>query len=216
MILSRVVIVATHPVLERMIRSAAAAAGLDPVESAVIEDLRSMIVEPTIVVVDADAPDGSSLHPLHLLRESGHDVRSIVLCDRVDGRRALEALRLGASAIVRKQNDLRELEEVLVQVAGGERVLPPELERTLVDELGRLARQAREWSSVGSAITRREREILVLLAEGFTTQQVGRRLGISPRTVESHVAKLYRKLAVSTRLQALARAASLGIIRLDA
>jgi DNA-binding NarL/FixJ family response regulator len=199
MILTRVVIVATHPVLERMIRSAAVAAGLDPVESAVIEDLRSMIVEPTIVVVDADAPDGSSLHPLHLLRESGHDVRSIVLCDRVDGRRALEALRLGASAIVRKQNDLRELEEVLVQVAGGERVLPPELERTLVDELGR-----------------REREILVLLAEGFTTQQVGRRLGISPRTVESHVAKLYRKLAVSTRLQALARAASLGIIRLDA
>ena len=95
-------------------------------------------------------------------------------------------------------------------------MVPPELERTLVDELGRLARQARERSSVGSAITRREREILVLLADGFTTRQVGRRLGISPRTVETHVAKLYRKLAVSTRLQALARAASLGIIQLDA
>ena len=216
MILKRVVIVATHPVLERMIRSAAVAAGLDPVESAVIEDLHSMTAEPTMVVVDADAPDGSSLHPLHLLREPGRDVRSIVLCDRVDGRRALEALRLGASALVRKQDGLRELEAVLVRVAAGDRVVPPELERTLVDELGRLARQAREWSSVGSAITRREREILVLLAEGFTTQQVGRRLGISPRTVESHVAKLYRKLAVSTRLQALARAASLGIIRLDA
>jgi DNA-binding NarL/FixJ family response regulator len=216
MILKRVVIVATHPVLERMIRLAAVAAGLDPVESAVIEDLHSMTAEPTIVVVDADAPDGSSLHPLHLLREPGRDVRSIVLCDRVDGRRALEALRLGASALVRKQDGLRELEAVLVRVAAGERVVPPELERTLVDELGRLARQARERSSVGSAITRREREILVLLADGFTTRQVGRRLGISPRTVETHVAKLYRKLAVSTRLQALARAASLGIIRLDA
>ena len=45
-------------------------------------------------------------------------------------------------------------------------------------------------------ITPREREILGLLAEGFTTHQIGRRLGISPRTVETHASKLYRKLGV--------------------
>ena len=54
-----------------------------------------------------------------------------------------------------------------------------------------------------------------LLAEGFTTHQIGRRLGISPRTVETHARKLYRKRGVKTRIQAIARAASLGLIDLD-
>ena len=59
---------------------------------------------------------------------------------------------------------------------------------------------------------RRELEILTMVSHGSTMQQVGRRLGISPRTVETHVAKLYRKLGVRTRVQAVAKAAELGLI----
>jgi DNA-binding CsgD family transcriptional regulator len=64
-------------------------------------------------------------------------------------------------------------------------------------------------------VTPRERQILQLLAEGLTMRQVARRLEISPRTVETHVAKLYRKLDVRTRVQAIARAASIGLIDLE-
>ncbi len=67
---------------------------------------------------------------------------------------------------------------------------------------------------VGGALTPREREILDLLAEGFTMRQIGRRLGISTRTVETHVAKIYRKLSVRSRVQAVSRAAALGLIEL--
>jgi DNA-binding CsgD family transcriptional regulator len=52
----------------------------------------------------------------------------------------------------------------------------------------------------------------VLVSQGLTMQQAGRRLGISPRTVETHVAKLYRKLGVRTRVQAVGRAVQLGLI----
>jgi DNA-binding CsgD family transcriptional regulator len=90
----------------------------------------------------------------------------------------------------------------------------PSLEQVAVLELGRFARQAREGSAVRATLTPREQEILGLLADGMTMQQIGRRLGISPRTVETHVSKLYRKLAVRTRVQAVARAASLGLIDL--
>ena len=55
---------------------------------------------------------------------------------------------------------------------------------------------------LAGTVTEREREILALLADGMTMRQVGRRLGISPRTVESHVGKLYRKLGVGSRVQA--------------
>ena len=53
-----------------------------------------------------------------------------------------------------------------------------------------------------------------MVSRRVTMQQVGTRLGISPRTVETHVAKLYRKLGVRTRVQAVSRAAQLGLIEL--
>jgi DNA-binding CsgD family transcriptional regulator len=65
---------------------------------------------------------------------------------------------------------------------------------------------------VVGTLTPRERQILGLLSEGLTMQQMGRRLGISPRTVETHVSGIYRKLGVRTRVQAVSRAASLGLI----
>jgi len=61
-------------------------------------------------------------------------------------------------------------------------------------------------------ITDRQRQVIELIAAGCSNEEVASRLGISPRTVESHVAKLYRKLEVRTRVQAVSRAVSLGLI----
>ena len=63
-----------------------------------------------------------------------------------------------------------------------------------------------------ATLTPREHQILLMVSQGFTMQQAGHRLGISPRTVETHVAKLYRKLGVRSRVQAVSRAAQLGLI----
>ena len=93
-------------------------------------------------------------------------------------------------------------------------MIAPELEQAAVLELGSLARQAREGSEMRASLTPREHEILLMVSQGLTMQQAGSRLGISPRTVETHVAKLYRKLGVRTRVQAVARAAQLGLIDL--
>jgi len=92
--------------------------------------------------------------------------------------------------------------------------IDPALEQAAVMELGRFAKQAREGSEMAASLTRRELQILELISTGLTMRQTATRLGISPRTVETHVAKLYRKLAVRTRVQAVARAASLGLIDL--
>jgi two-component system response regulator DevR len=127
----------------------------------------------------------------------------------------LEAMRAGADGFVVKAEGMRTLATMIVDLASGERVITPELERAAVEELGQVAQRAREGAEVRGILTQREREVLTLLGEGLTMRQIGRRLGISPRTVESHVAKLYRKLGVATRVQALARAATLGLIELE-
>jgi DNA-binding CsgD family transcriptional regulator len=60
----------------------------------------------------------------------------------------------------------------------------------------------------------REMQILLLMGDGLTMQQIARRLGISPRTVETHATNLYRKLDVRTRVQAVAKAATIGLIEM--
>ena len=69
-------------------------------------------------------------------------------------------------------------------------------------------------AEVRATLTSREHEILLLISRGHTIQQIASRLAISPKTVETHVAKLYRKLDVRTRVQAVARAHALGLIEL--
>ncbi len=212
-----VLIVSAHPVIEQMVRAAAEAAGSTQVRTVAFgTDLAAIADDPaSIVVVDVDGDGRSGLRRLRDVSETLPQARPVVLSDRAEGPQILAAMRMGAWAVVRKPDGLRELSAILIRVVAGERVLPPDLERSALAELGRFAQRAREGSSVEATITQREREILTLLSEGFTTQQAGRRLGISPRTVEAHVAKLYRKLSVRTRLQAIARAVSLGLIRLD-
>ena len=128
--------------------------------------------------------------------------------------RCWSAMRLGVDAYLIKPDGLRRIGDAIRRVLDGERAIDPALEQAAVLELGRFARQARESSEIDASLTSREREILELLAEGLTMQQIGRRLDISPRTVETHVANLYRKLAVRSRVQAVSRAASLGLIEL--
>jgi DNA-binding NarL/FixJ family response regulator len=104
--------------------------------------------------------------------------------------------------------------DAIRRTAAGERMIDAQVEQAAVAELGRFARRTREGAEVAALLTPRELEILTLLADGLTMRQVARRLAISARTVETHVAKIYRKLGVRTRVQAVARAASIGLIKL--
>lgn len=213
-----ILIVSGHPVIEGVVRLAAGAiADVDDVATLPSADeLEASIgrVEPDIIVIDVDPRSGIDPGVARRARLASGDARIVVLSDEVDGPTVLEAMRIEVHAFLRKPEALRDMGSVLLRVLAGERVIDPDLARSAVLELGRFARQAREASEVGASLTPREREVLELLAEGFTMQQIGRRLGISPRTVETHVAKLYRKLEVRTRLQAVARAAQLGLIHL--
>ena len=94
-------------------------------------------------------------------------------------------------------------------------MVDPRLEQAAVMALGRFARQAREGSEIEATPHAARAQILTMISRGFTMQQVGTRLGISARTVETHVAKLYRKLGVRTRVQAVSKAAQLGLLDLD-
>ena len=215
---TRIAIAGGHPVIRRVVRlSCASVAGAEVVgevgTAAEVADLCRR-ERPDLLVLDLELPDGDGLDALRALRDEGFEAPVLALTDRTGGADVLEALKLGVRGYLGKADGLRGVADAIRGIVSGERLITPDLEQAAVMALGRFARQAREGSEMSASLTPREREILLMVSDGLTMQQIARRLSISPRTVETHVAKLYRKLGVRTRMQAVTRAASLGLIDL--
>jgi DNA-binding NarL/FixJ family response regulator len=213
---ARVVIAVEHPVLREAVRrSCDAVTGVEVIGE--VEDLGGLLEvchaeRPDVVVMGDELVGCDGPEALRLARDHGVSAGVLMISDRTDGASVLGALKLGVRGYLDKAQGYRGVGAAVRLVAAGERVIDPELEQAAVIALGSFARNAREGSEVRATLTPREHEILVMVSTGSTMQQVARRLGISPRTVETHVAKLYRKLGVRTRVQAVARAAQLGLI----
>ena len=148
------------------------------------------------------------------IREEGLPVRILVLTARTDEEALFESVLVGVEGYLEKASGIRVIADALSRVAGGERVFTQAQMRGAVAELGRRARHAREQDGASANLSAREIEVLEQAAGGFTVGQIARRLVLSPRTVETHLGNAYRKLGVSNRVQALARASGLGLIRI--
>jgi DNA-binding NarL/FixJ family response regulator len=181
---------------------------------------RALLVEeidhrhPAIAVVDLEPAGPDSIELIRTLATVDPAVQVVLLTDRVDGTIALEAMRADVRGLLLKPDALRHLAPTLRRIVAGERVIDAALEGSALSTLGRVARQARAGTLVEASLSRREMEVLRLMGDGLTMRQIARRLGISVRTVETHATKLYRKLDVRSRVQAVAKAASIGLIEL--
>ncbi len=132
--------------------------------------------------------------------------RVLVLDAEEDAAALLDAIEAGASGYLTKQSSVAELAEAIRAVHRKEISIPLEMVAALISGLiGRRREQERTASQV-SALTRREREVLLLLAEGVDTLTVSHALGISPQTVRTHVQNILGKLQLHSRLEAVAYA----------
>jgi DNA-binding NarL/FixJ family response regulator len=214
----RVAVVGGHPVVRGVVNLACREAA--DLELVVEPDRASdgveatVLADPDVAVIDLEMPDGDGIQTLRDLRSHGYAGRVLVLTDRTDGAAVLETLRHGADGCLAKADGLRTVASAVRRLDAGERLVDPSLELAAMSQLGRFAAIARESTEAAAALTGRERDVLGLLADGRTMKQIGRTLGISPRTVERHVAKVYRKLKVRSRVQAVTRAAALELIDL--
>ena len=212
----RAVVVAAHPTVRRVVEIACQEAGVIVVDSSGTAAEATAACRshgPELLVLDLDLPDADGFR---VLADLG-DLRPrsiLVLAERADGDHVLQALRLGARGYLTKAGGLRDLGTTIRRVIAGERVMTPKLEKDAIGALGRMARHAREGADLAESLTTRQQQVLEFLCQGKTVNQIASRLGISPRTVETHVATLYRRLGVNTRIQAVSQAARLGLVDL--
>ena len=159
-------------------------------------------LRPDVLVLDLHMPGEPSLAAIPRLRELHPETHVIVLTAQRDPSFAAEALRLGAAGYLPKEAAEGQLLEAIRVAAGGGTYLEPRLGARLVAVS---ARKPPELSA-------RELEVLRLIARGHTNREIAERLFLSVRTIESHRARLQRKLALTRRSQLVEYALERGLV----
>ncbi|MDT9680713.1 response regulator transcription factor [Streptomyces sp. TRM76323] len=175
---------------------------------------------PDVVLLDVRMPDRDGLSVLADLRALP-DPPVVAMLTTFDADEHLSAaLRGGAAGFLLKDTAPEQLEYLIKELAAGGRVIAPKVARTVVD--GYLRAQGGEPEHRRAApgdgpradeLTPREREVLVLLAEGLSNSEIARRLLIGTTTVKDHVSTVLGKLGVTNRVQAAVRAHQLRLVR---
>ena len=151
--------------------------------------------EPDVVVLDVTMPGKTGLEVARELRENGSPARILVLSMHDDPEYVLQAVRAGADGYVLKDASPGELRDAVKAVHQGREYFTARVTQQISVGLRREIEAEQHRSRLG-ALTNREREVLLLVAEGLTNREIGERLEISPRTVETHRERVMAKLRI--------------------
>ena len=150
--------------------------------------------QPDVVLMDLSMPGVGGIEATRRIAAEAPGVQVVVLTSFMDRERIVEALSAGAVGYLLKDAEPEELIRGIHTAARGESPLDPRAARTMLG-----AQRAPDPLDV---LTDREREVLVLVAEGLPNKQIGRRLEISEKTVKAHLTSIFRAIGVTDRMQA--------------
>jgi len=190
---------------EPMIRVVGEAASGDEA----VEMVREL--EPRIVVMDLSMPEGNGLEATRRLNALDMDVEVLVLTVHAEEEYLVPVVDAGASGYLTKTSADDELVEAIKVAARGEVYLPSQATRLLLEEY-RNSEEAQEHREL-KELSPREREVLALTAEGYSSREIGDKLDISPKTVDTYRSRLTDKLDLNHRSELVRFALRVGLLQ---
>ncbi len=176
---------------------------------------------PDIVLLSTNLPGQTGVDACRQIHAALPRTRLVMLAPHADVDSFTNAMQAGANGYLVKANALSELATALRLCGAGETVIAPQMTSVMLGE----AQRSRERTNVGVAagagakarglITKREEEVLQLIADGCSTPEVASELYISQKTVKNHLASIYQKLDARDRTQAVLQAVRMGIVSLE-
>lgn len=170
--------------------------------------------QPDIAVVDIRMPKVSGVDLARRLKAECPQVKILVLTAYDDDPYVFALLQAGVDGYILKTADSAQLVQAVRQIAHGEPALDPTVAKRLIERVA-AGRMSLRRNEVIERPTDRELEVLRLAGKGLTNKAIGRELGISARTVQGHLARVYSKLQVGTRTEAVLKAVQEGWITVD-
>jgi len=176
-------------------------------EAANGEEAALLCVEraPDVVLMDLEMPVVDGIEATRQIRAQNPDVAIVVLTSFSDRKKILHALDAGAVGYLLKDVEPEDLEKAIAAAARGESPLDPKAARALVS--------ARRATAPAEGLSDREREVLLMVADGLANKQIAKRLSISEKTVKAHLTSVFRQIGVTDRTQAALWAERSGLSR---
>jgi DNA-binding NarL/FixJ family response regulator len=175
---------------------------------------RARRLQPDVVLMDVQMPRLDGVAATRQIQEACPKVKVIILTTFDDDEYVFEGLRAGAAGYLLKDVPSEQLAEAIRAAARGEVFIHPSVTRKVVAELTRLTERerVRREQPLAEPLSPRELEVLALLAEGLSNQEIAGRLYIAPGTVKNHVSNILSKLNARDRTQAVLQAQELGLL----
>ncbi len=219
--MTRILVADDHQLLRQALRRALQESGFDVVAEAGDgeEAVRLVtLLRPEVVVMDVTMPVLDGIEATRRIHAATGETKVLVLTMHDEDSLRVKALRAGAVGFLTKDCAMQEVVETVRQVAAGDTVFSPEIAASMMAEFPLIpdgTTNGHEVDEVVSPLTKREHEILQLVADGHSTAEIARALFISAKTVKNHLASIYAKLDSRDRTQAVLSGMRLGIVQLQ-
>ena len=213
----RVLIVDDHAVVRRGLRAVLEdEEGLEVVGEAASgreSVAKARALRPDVVLMDirmGEGDDSSGIDACRQIRSELPDTQVIMFTSYGERESVLASIMAGATGFLTKNVGHAQLVEALRAAGRGESLLDPSVTRDVIDRLAELSK-ARPGAE--DVLSEREREILLLVAQGYTNKEIAAKLVLSPYTARNHVIRILDKMGLSRRSEAAAQAVRLGLLK---
>ena len=213
----RLMLADDHRMLREGLRRSLSDEGFDVIGEASDGDEAVRLADslrPDVILMDVTMPDVDGVEATRRIHQQHPEIRVVMLTMHADQSVIAEALRAGASGYLVKDCSTDEIADAVRMAANDEATLSPELANAMLDEVRRIDPDP-AGDDADRVVTKREVEVLQLIADGCSTPEVAERLFISQKTVKNHLASIYHKLDARDRTQAVLQAVRMGIVRLS-
>lgn len=174
-----------------------------------LEDLSTRIV-PDLILLDLNLPGMSGIEALPLFRQRIPDTKIIVLTQSNREADVLASILAGTSGYLLKSTTLDHITEAIITVMEGGAMLDDKVARFILDTMKKTMPKVAAKNKI---LSTRELEVLTLIGEGFIKKEVAEQLGISVKTVNTHVGNIFEKLEVQNAAAAVNRGHRLGLFK---